>query len=212
MCGARECRTPSGDTQGGFPKDKGVAPRRQRRGTGQREKPKPQFASLSLSPAHDHSSRHKCVLASCSRPEAASPSSGATCSGGCHPQPRRMTVNAPAVSPVASAIPLGRHASLLVAMTPLDLRPARSACRVPDGSRKALPGVTTYLGNTSCSCSRLRSWAGTRSRAGRFCRGLLQSSSPCEQTRNTIGGGLPPQGLGRPPLPSPRLSGGGRRA
>lgn len=69
------------------------------------------------------------------------------------------------------------------------------------GGERRSRGVTTYLGNTSCFCSRLRSWAGTRSRAGRFCRGLLQSSSPCGQTRNTIGGGAATPGPGAPPSP-----------
>lgn len=69
--------------------------------------------------------------------------------------------------------------------------------------------VTSYLGNTGCSYSRLHSWVGTRSRAGRFCTGLLRSSSPCGRTKNTIRSGAS-QGPG-PPLPFPGLSRGGRR-
>ena len=38
--------------------------------------------------------------------------------------------------------------------------------------------VDSYLGNKGCSCSRRRTWGGTRSKAGRFCRGLLRSSCP----------------------------------
>lgn len=38
--------------------------------------------------------------------------------------------------------------------------------------------VDSYLGNRGCSCSHRGTCPGTRSKAGRFCRGLLRSSCP----------------------------------